>query len=112
MSDYSSSMTILTDFIGFDKINDGERISLPDEVEADTLFEFKEYLNSKLINESPMEMKMSENKELEDVETFWSCNHCTFNNKIDLTTCTMCGLSKNVCIFTSSFYFISYQRWK
>ena len=99
MSNYSSCIKILTDLIGFDKINDGARIALPDEVEVDTLVEFKEYLNSKLIDTSSNEMKMSENKELEDVETFWSCSYCTFDNEIDLTTCTMCGLPKNVCIF-------------
>ena len=100
MSNYSSCIKILTDLIGFDTINDGEKISLPDEVEVDTLVQFQEYF-IEFISASSNEMKMSENKELENVDTFWSCNHCTFNNEIYLTTCKMCGSPNNVCIFAS-----------
>ena len=110
MSNSSLCMTILTDLIGFDKTNDGERISLPDEVEVDTLVQFKEDFIK-----SSNETKLSENKELEDCDTFWSCNHCNVNNEIDLAACTMCGSPKNVCILISYFYFMlshrSLSRW-
>lgn len=100
MSNYLSCITILTKLIGFDITNNGEKISLPREVEVDTLAQFKEYF-SQLKSDKTNEMKMVENKEVEDVDTFWSCDHCTFHNAIGLTTCQMCGLPGNVCIVVS-----------
>ena len=82
MSNYSSCMVILTQLIGFKKSDNGEKLTLPDEVEIDTLVELKNFL----------EMKMVENN-----ESLWPCNYCTYNNPIELNSCQMCALPRNVC---------------
>ena len=47
MTNYSSCILLLTTLIGFnfDQTNNSEKISLPDDVEVDTLVQFKEYLS-------------------------------------------------------------------
>ena len=55
-------------------------------------------------DKSSDEMKMFENKSDSKIndESFWSCNHCTFHNPIDSTTCQMCGIpDRNVCVHGS-----------
>ena len=100
MSNYSSCMFILTQLIGFEKTYNGETITLPDRVEIDTLIQFKDFLQGSNIQSifndelsSSYEMTMVENN-----ESFWSCNHCTYNNLVKLNTCQMCGLPRNVCL--------------
>ena len=100
MSNYSSCIFILIKLIGFKKSDNGEKITLPDDIEIDTIIQFKNFLQdnkikNKLKNDelsSSYEMKMTENNEI-----FWSCNYCTYNNLTQLNTCEMCGLPRNVC---------------
>ena len=93
MSNYSSCLSILTNLIGFEKINNGEKIALPDEVEIDTLAMFNDYLID-------FKNDDSNNDNNNNNETFWACSHCTYRNSIDLNACQMCGLPSkvNVCI--------------
>ena len=99
MSNYTSCVFILTQLIGFEKSDNGEKITLADQVKIDTLIQFKNALeNSDIENKlqknelsSSHEMKMIENNE------FWSCNHCTYHNTIELDTCKMCCLPRYVC---------------
>ena len=99
MSNYKSCIFILTRLFGFEKSDNGEKLTLSDEVEIDTLIILKTLLQdnnsqNKLNDElSSYEMKMTE-----DNESFWSCNHCTYNNPIELNTCKMCALPRNVCV--------------
>ena len=86
MSNYSSCIFMLTQLIGFEKSDNGEKITLPDHVDIDTLVEFKNFLQ-----ESNMKTKLND-------ESFWPCNHCTYHNPIELKTCQMCGLPRNVCV--------------
>ena len=108
MSDYSSCLLILTQLIGFNEIyiENKQKLQLPDEVEIDTLKQFKDYFiqrkNDKhsIASEqsSSYEMKMSENKDSNDSKTFWTCKHCTYDNSIDSSECQMCRLPSNVCV--------------
>ena len=101
MCNYSSCLYILTTLIGFKKSDNDEKITLPDQVDIDTLVKCKnglQYSNikSKLKNdESPSsyEMKMVENN-----ESFWSCNHCTYQNPNQSNRCQICGLPRHVCL--------------
>ena len=98
MSNYSSCIFVLTQLIGFDKSDNGEKLRLPDQVEIDTLVQLKnflEYSNMQSIfndESSSNEMKMVENN-----ESLWQCNYCTYNNPIELNSCKMCALPHNVC---------------
>ena len=116
MSNHSSCLLILTKLIGFEETNNGEKISLPDEVDTDTLLIFNDYfmefkddkninessaVNNKNSNESSSyEMKMVENNDNMNDNRFWSCNHCTYNNPLNSTTCLMCSLPRSVCFVT------------
>ena len=95
MANYSSCTFILTQLIGFEKSDNGEKITLPDQIEIDTLVQFKNFLQSNFNDESssPNEMKMVDNN-----KSFWPCNHCTYHNPIELNTCQMCALPRNVCV--------------
>ena len=84
MSNYSSSLEILIKLIGFEEINNGDKICLPDEVEINTLIVFNDYV---------VKFKNDRN----NVKTFWTCNQCTYRNQLDSATCQMCGLPGNVC---------------
>ena len=108
LSNYSSCMSILTTLVGFNfeqtNIDNGKKISLPDEVEVDTLVQFTQYFNafksnkaSQSDNESSDDMKIMDNHV--NTNTFWSCNRCTFHNQISSTACQMCGSpASNVCV--------------
>ena len=104
MSNCSSCLFILTQLIGFEKIDNGEKITLPDDVEIDTLVAFKNFLqdsnesNLNNYNVSSYKVKMVENTDIVDNESYWACNHCTYHNSIDLNSCQMCGLPGNVCV--------------
>ena len=75
MSNYSSCLFILTQLIGFELNNNGEKITLQDDVENDTLIEFKNFVqdssNSNNVNDNTnfnddlpsYEMKMIENND-------------------------------------------------
>ena len=91
MSNYQSCIFILTQLIGFEKSDNDEKITLPDQVEINTLVQLKNFLQDSSIIESNL------NDELSSYETFWSCIHCTYNNPIELNTCQMCALPRNVC---------------
>ena len=98
MSNYTSCILILTQLIGFEKSDNEEKIILPDQVEIDTLVQFKNFLQDSNIQSifsdelsSSSKMKMVEN------ESFWACNHCTFHNPINLNMCEMCDFPRNVC---------------
>ena len=97
MSNYESCIFILTQLIGFEKSDNGEKLTLPDQVEIDTLIQFRNFLQSTFNcndeSSSPYEMKMVDNN-----KSFWSCNHCTYDNPIELNTCQMCALPRNVCV--------------
>ena len=104
MSNYSSCI-LLARLIGFEETNNNEKIVLPDEVEIDTLVQFKQYFckfkSDKTIqssNVSSYEMKVVENKENANTACNWSCDHCTFLHNIDSTSCQMCGLPRKVCV--------------
>ena len=102
MSNYESCIFILTQLIGFQKSDNDENITLPDQVEMDTLVQFKNFLQDSII-------KSSLNDELSSYETFWSCIHCTYNNPIELNTCKICALPRNVCVNQCQ-YFINHQN--
>ena len=96
MCNYSSCTFILTQLIGFEKSDNDEKLTLPDGVDIDTLVEFKHFIQYSNIESNQLssyEMKMVDNN-----ETFWSCNHCTYNNPIELNTCQICALPRNVCV--------------
>lgn len=113
MSNYSSSILILTRSIGFEKtiVNNSKKIALSDDVKVDTLRRFREYLSKFMMkrdttiksniqnNESSYEMKMVENKDNYDVERLWSCCYCTFDNANEFASCGMCGIPRNVCFY-------------
>ena len=116
MSNYSSCILILTQLIGFEKNDKDEKATLPDQVEIDTLVQFKDILQDSYMENifndgsSSHEMKMVENNTTVDNESdlsFWSCNHCTFHNPINSNTCKICGLPRNVCANKCVYYFIS-----
>ena len=98
MSNCSTCIFILTQLFGFEKNDNGEKLTLPDQVEIETLMELKNFLQHNNIlsifndESSSYEMKM-----IEPNESFWPCNHCTYNNPIELNTCQMCSLPHNVC---------------
>ena len=111
-SNYSSCAEILTKLIGFHEIIYGEKISLPDEVEINTLIVFKNYFiqftndrknkenHNEIAPSSSHEIKIAENNcddIVANVKTFWECNQCTYHNQPDSTTCEMCGIPDNVC---------------
>ena len=95
MCNYSSCIFILTQLIGFEKIDDDEKITLSDQVEIDTLIQFKNFVQDGKLND---ELSSREMKMVEKSESFWSCNHCTYNNSIKLNICKMCALPGNVCL--------------
>ena len=109
MCNYSSCIFILTQLVGFEQSDNGEKITLPHDVEIDTLIELKNFveessksdnMNVNFNDGSSHEMKMIENNDtvVKKNEVFWACNHCTFRNPMDLNTCQMCGLPGNVCV--------------
>ena len=101
MSNDSSCIFVLTQLIGFEKSENEEKLTLPDKVENDSLFRFKNYLRdsstSNTINDNSVssshEMKMDDN------ELFWTCHDCKHDNPIESNTCEMCDLPRNVCLF-------------
>ena len=99
MSNSSSCISILTHLIGFEKGDNDEKVALPDGVEINTLVEFKNFLQVGSIIESNLNDELSsyEMKMVDNNETFWSCIHCTYNNPIELNTCEICRLPRNVC---------------
>ena len=111
MSNYESCIFILTQLIGFDKSDNDEKITLPDGVEIDTLIQFKNFLQVGSIIESNLndELSSHEIKMVDNNETFWSCSHCTYSNPIELNTCQMCALPRNVCVNQCQ-YFIIHQN--
>ena len=106
MSNYSSCLYILTQLIGFEKLDNGDKILLPDEVEMDTLVEFRNFLqdfrdnadHDQISSSYAYEMKMVENNDTLHNESFWACKHCTYHNSNDSDTCQMCSLPRDVCI--------------
>ena len=114
MSNYSSCLFILTQLIGFELNDNGEKITLPDDVEIDTLIDFRNFVqdisksnnmndNTNFNDDLPSyEMKMIENNDTIDRQnaSFWACNYCTYHNPIDLRTCQMCAIPRNgpVCV--------------
>ena len=95
MSNYTSCVFILTQLIGFEKSDNDEKITLPEQVEIDTLIQFKNFLQDSRYNVdqiSSHEMKMVDN------ESFRACNYCTYNNPINSSICQMCTLPGNVCV--------------
>ena len=93
MSNYASCLCILMELIGFEKSNNGEKITLPDQVEIDTLIVFKNFLqdsNDNFDNVSSYKMET-------DKQSSWACNRCTYYNSIDANTCQMCDLPRDVC---------------
>ena len=96
MCNDSSCIFILTQLIGFEKSDKGEKLTLPDQVEIDTLIQFKSFLQD---SKSQDELSSSyDTKMIKKTESlFWSCNHCTYNNPIELNTCKMCALRGIVC---------------
>ena len=103
MSNYTSCIFLLTQLIGFEKSDNGEKLTLPDQVEINTLIQFKNFLQdsnieSKIKDKSSYEMKMDYN------ESFWPCNHCTYYNLIEFNTCQMCGLSHNICVDDGEYF--------
>ena len=116
ISNYSSCFFVLEQLIGFDEIDvkSKKKLQLPNEVEINTLVEFKDYLMqckkdkynnsggtlSSLSSCSSYEMKMLENIDNTDNEKFWKCNHCRYVNSIDSKECQMCHLPSNVCFLS------------
>ena len=106
VSNYSLCLKILTNLIGFEEINNNEKISLADEVEIDTLITFKDcfmkFKNDRNNNEVSLsalnKIKMVENDTADNIETFWKCDECTYHNSINSTTCEICGLPNYVCV--------------
>ena len=96
MSNYQSCIFILTQLIGFEKSDNDEKITLPDQVEIDTLVQFKHFLQDSNIIESNLNDESSsyEMKMVENNDSFWSCSHCTYNNPIELNTCQICALPR------------------
>ena len=97
MSNSLSCLETLTKLIGFEKTNNGEKITLPDEVEIDSLIMVRDWL---------IQMKDSvglgdnyERKDNRDAKSLWSCNYCTYDNPVDSETCQICGLPAEVCMF-------------
>lgn len=108
MSNNSSCIFVLTQLIGFQQSDNGEKIILPDEVEIDALIAFKTFLQDSIDNindkNSNYDMKVVENNDALGNGAFWECEHCTYHNQIDanlcqdcLHNCHMCGLPRNVC---------------
>ena len=118
MSDYSSCVFILTQLIGFDKSDNGEKITLSDQVEIDTLVQLKNCLQySNIQNDlndgsSSYEVKKIKIKKQQKNTTVgnksnslvWSCKHCTYNNP---STCQICGSNRNVCVNKCEYYSIA-----
>ena len=101
MSNHSLCIFILTQLIGFEKSDNGERITLPDQVEIDTLIRFKRDFFQDNNVESTLNHELSPSHQMKMVdknELFWGCHHCTYHNPIDSNTCQMCTLPRNVCI--------------
>ena len=97
MSNYSSCLFILTQLIGFEKSdNNGEKITLPDQVEIDTLIQFKSFVENSSDNVN--DNNDTNNQSNVNDTSFWACSHCTYHNPIDINTCQMCNLPHNVCI--------------
>ena len=88
MSNHSPCLFILTQLFGFEKSDNVEKITLPDQVEIDTLIQFKNFLEGNNIQSKLNDESIS----------FWSCNHCTYTNTIELNKCEMCSLPRNVCV--------------
>ena len=118
MCNYSSCIFILTQLFGFVKCDNDTKIQLPDEVRIDTLVEFRNALQnsnikSNLNDRQPFyEMKTIENNNTVDNVSsllFWSCDHCTYHNPINLNTCQMCALPCNVCVNPCE-YFINKKQ--
>ena len=115
MCNSSSCIFILTQLFGFVKCDNDTKIQLPDEVEIDTLVEFRNVLRNSGIKsnlndgQSSYEMKMIENNNTVDNESkfsFWSCNHCTYHNSMNLDTCEMCALPHNVCVNQCEYFIL------
>ena len=107
MSNFSSCIFILTQLFGFDKSDNDEKLTLPDEVLIDTLIEFKNFLQ-----QCNIQNKLNDQLSSYEInESFWSCNYCTYNNPINTNTCKMCALPQNVCVCVNqSEYFILTQE--
>ena len=94
MSNYSYCLEKLIGLIGFEKTNNGEKLTLPDQVEIDSLIMVKNELIK--IKDG---VSLGDNND--DVKSFWSCGHCTYDNPIDskFKICKMCNLPADVCMF-------------
>ena len=102
MSDSRSCIFILTQLFGFEKSDNDTKLTLPDEVLIDTLIQFKNFIQeSNIENKLDDELSSYEIKMVENNESFWSCNYCTYNNPINTNTCQMCALPRNVCMCKS-----------
>ena len=96
MSNYSSCLYILTQLIGFEKsYNNGAKITLPDQVEIDTLVEFKNFVENSIENIDDNNDKNNQSHN-NDGTSLWAYSHCTYN-PIDINTCQMCTSPRNVC---------------
>ena len=101
MSNYSGCLLILTQLVGFEKSDNDEKITLPDQVDIDTLIEFKnviQYTNIEGIFDGSTSYETKMNETNESNSPFWPCNRCTYHNPIDSNECQICALPQNVCI--------------
>ena len=104
MSNYLSCLEILTNYIGFVETNNGEKVTLPDEVEIDSLVVVKNELIQ--LKDS---VRLGDNNDRKDnyqVKSFWSCGYCTYHNPIDSKKCKMCGLTAQVCTVCLYIYYV------
>ena len=85
MSNCFWCLEVLTKYIGFEETNNGKQITLPDEVEIDSLIMFKDWL-----------FKIRD-------KSFWLCKYCKYDNPIDSEACQICNLPAEVCMFEFSF---------
>ena len=84
MDNCSSCIFILTHLIGFEKSHNGEKLTLPDDVEIETLKGLKHFLQDSTDN-------IIHNK------SFWTCDRCTHYNPLDSRTCEICAVPGKVC---------------
>ena len=88
---------MLTQLIGFEK-SDNERLTLPDQVDIDTLIQFNNFLQHIYTQSHLNDRSLSSHgMKMVDHKSFCPCNHCTYNNPINPNTCKICPLPRNVC---------------
>ena len=114
MSNYTSCIFILTQLIGFEKSDNDEKITLPDQVEIETLVQLKNFLlkssiESKSTDESSYVMRKIDNDTAvnnESTLSFWSCHYCAYNNSINSKACQICGFPCNVCVNHGKYFIL------